>query len=175
MSRQIPEKGFITVIGSSQPREGEAETAYEIGRILGKENWGLYTGGRDGVMGETARGHSEMGGVSIGILPDYDLARANQYNTINIPTGIGFARNLPNVLAGLAVIVVGGSVGTLSELGYAILFRRPIFMTGFLPGVSNMPRATLLEIAPYADLTFCQDPLNLEVELKIWLERISIK
>lgn len=168
------EKGFITVIGSSRARSDELEEASRVGAILAAEGWGLISGGRGGVMEAVAKAHSAGGGLSIGILPDADLRSANAFNTINLPTGIGFSRNLPNVLAGKGVVVVGGSVGTLTEVGYAIQFRRPVFLLSYISGVSSISREFLLEIAPYARLAFAEEPGDLQRSLREWLMDLSL-
>ena len=50
----------------------------------------------------------------------------NKYVDIIIPTGMGYARNVPIVLSAHAVIVIDGSYGTLSEIGYTLTFDKPI-------------------------------------------------
>ncbi len=56
-----------------------------------------------------------------------DSKGANKYLDVLLPTGLGEARNLPNILAGQAVIAVGGAEGTLSEIAFAIKNDRKIF------------------------------------------------
>lgn len=81
-------------------------------------------------MEAAARGASENGGVAIGILPDEDRGRANEYLTYSVSTGIGQARNLAVVCSGDAVIAVGGEYGTLSEIGLALKVGRPVISLG---------------------------------------------
>ena len=45
---------------------------------------------------------------------------------IRIPTGLGYARNSLVVLSSHAVIAIDGAEGTLSEIGYAITFNKPL-------------------------------------------------
>lgn len=45
---------------------------------------------------------------------------------VAIPTGIGWARNSVDVLAGDIVIAIGGRAGTLSELAFAWRYNKPI-------------------------------------------------
>jgi len=77
-------------------------------------------------MAAAAQGVQEMGGVSIGILPDPDRRRANPYLTYSIPTNIGHARNLIIVHAADAVIAVGGSYGTISEAAMALKLGKSV-------------------------------------------------
>ncbi|GAH78938.1 unnamed protein product, partial [marine sediment metagenome] len=51
---------------------------------------------------------------------------ANRYVDIKIPTGMGYARNVPIILSAHAVIAINGSYGTLSEIGYTLTFDKPI-------------------------------------------------
>ena len=51
---------------------------------------------------------------------------ANPYVEIPIATGIGYARNAAVVKSAQAVIAVGGSYGTLTEIGYALQSGLPV-------------------------------------------------
>jgi uncharacterized protein (TIGR00725 family) len=77
-------------------------------------------------MEAAARGATEAGGAAIGILPDEDRTRANEYLSYSIATGTGHARNLAIVCSGDVVIAVGGEYGTLSEIGLARKVGRPV-------------------------------------------------
>ncbi len=122
----------VTVIGSSDC--GFVEEAYLIGKHIAQKGWVLISGGRGGVMESASKGAHEEGGIVVGILPFEKHHHANEYCDIVIPTGIGFARNLPNVLAGDAVVAIGGGAGTLSEIAYAWQFKRPIIACSFCDG-----------------------------------------
>ena len=100
--------------------------AREIGRLVAKRDGTLICGGRSGVMEAAARGSTEAGGAAIGILPDEDRTRANEYLSYSIATGMGHARNLAVVCSGDVVIAVGGEYGTLSEIGLARKVGRPV-------------------------------------------------
>jgi uncharacterized protein (TIGR00725 family) len=78
------------------------------------------------VMEAVARGATEAGGTALGILPDEDRKRANEYLTYSITTGTGHARNLAVVCSGDVVIALGGEYGTLSEIGLALKVGRPV-------------------------------------------------
>lgn len=118
----------ISVIGTSQPSEEVQNKAHKVGTLLGNEQVSVICGGGGGVMKAVSKGVQQSnGGQVIGILPGSSLKAGNEYLDVVIPTGIGHARNLPNVLAGQAVIAVGGRFGTLSELSFAQIHDRPIF------------------------------------------------
>lgn len=127
----------VSVIGGGTVPEEQAEVAEEVGRLLGERGHTLVCGGLGGVMEAASRGASEAGGRTIGILPGEDRAAANPYVDVAIATGLGHARNVLVVLNGDAVIAVDGGVGTLSELGFAGVFDRPIagLETHDAPGV----------------------------------------
>lgn len=118
----------ICVIGSSTPSEEEKKQAYRVGKRLGEEDATLICGGGKGVMKASCRGVCESsGGQTVGVLPGSSQKEGNAFLDIIIPTGIGHARNVCNVLAGQAVIAVGGRYGTLSEIAFACIHDRPVF------------------------------------------------
>jgi hypothetical protein len=77
-------------------------------------------------MRAVCAGAADAGGHTIGILPGERADDANEYVEIPIATGLGHARNALVVMNGDAVVAVSGSGGTLSELGFALVFDRPI-------------------------------------------------
>ncbi len=115
----INKKRFIAVIGGAEPSPQEARLAKEVGRELAKEEAIVVCGGLGGVMEAVCRGASSEGGVTIGILPGESRQAANPYVQIPIVTAIGYARNLAVVKSAQAVIAIGGSYGTLSEIAHA--------------------------------------------------------
>jgi uncharacterized protein (TIGR00725 family) len=117
---------YVSVVGSGTASGELYEMAREIGRLVAKRDGTLICGGRAGVMEAAARGATEAGGMAIGILPDEDRTRANEYLSYSIATGMGHARNLAVVCSGDVVIAVGGEYGTLSELGLARKVGRPV-------------------------------------------------
>jgi uncharacterized protein (TIGR00725 family) len=84
------------------------------------------TGGLGEVMAAAARGAKGAGGTTIGILPGETRDEANEWIDHVVVTGIGHARNLAVVASGHAVIAVGGSWGTLAEIGFASRLERPV-------------------------------------------------
>ena len=111
------------MIGSGAQHEPRAE---EVGRLLGESGAVVVTGGLDEVMAAAARGAKSAGGTTIGILPGESRRDANRWIDHVVATGIGHARNLAVVASGDAVIAVGGSWGTLAEIGFARRLGRPV-------------------------------------------------
>ncbi len=124
----VMSRKYISVIGGSQCDEGIATLAEEVGRLVAAGGAVLVCGGGGGVMEHACRGARQAGGVTIGILPGDDRAEGNPFLDYAICTGIGHARNLAVVSSGDAVIAVGGSFGTLSEIGLARIRSRPVFL-----------------------------------------------
>ncbi len=119
-------KRLIAVIGGSQASKQEIKTAEDVGRELAKRGAAVVCGGLGGVMEAACRGASSEGGITIGILPGENRHNANQYVQIPIVTGMGYARNVAVVKSAQAVIAIGGSYGTLSEIGHAIQSGIPV-------------------------------------------------
>jgi uncharacterized protein (TIGR00725 family) len=113
----------VSVIGSGAEHEARAE---EVGRLLAERGCVVVTGGLDEVMAAAARGAKAAGGTTIGILPGESRAGANPWLDYVVVTGIGHARNLAVAASGDAVIAVGGSWGTLAEIGFASRLGRPV-------------------------------------------------
>ena len=113
----------VAVIGSGAEHEAPAE---EVGRLLAERGCTVVTGGVGEVMAAAARGAKSAGGTTIGILPGERREDANRWIDHVVVTGIGHARNLAVVASGDAVIAVGGSWGTLAEIGFASRLGRPV-------------------------------------------------
>lgn len=124
MSRNQPV--FIAVIGGGDPSPVECRLAEEVGRHLARNRVTLVCGGLGGVMEAACRGASEEGGTTVGILPGDNHRAANPYVHIPIVTGLGHARNVIVVKSSRAVIAVGGSYGTLSEISHALQNGIPV-------------------------------------------------
>jgi uncharacterized protein (TIGR00725 family) len=77
-------------------------------------------------MAAASRGAKAGGGTTIGILPGETRHDANEWIDHVVVTGIGHARNLAVVASGDAVIAVGGSWGTLAEIGFASRLGRRV-------------------------------------------------
>lgn len=116
----------ITVIGASEGEGKILDDAEAVGRLIAEAGAVLVCGGMTGVMEAVSRGASEAGGTVIAIVPTTDPADANPHVTHSIATGIGHARNLAVVASGDAVIAIGGSWGTLSEIAFARTLGRGV-------------------------------------------------
>lgn len=116
----------VSVIGGSVPPESAREQAYTVGKELGERGHEVVCGGGTGVMEAVCRGAREADGHTVGILPEADRNAANEYVTTPIATGMGNARNALVVLNGDAAIAIDGSTGTLSEIGLALDYGRPV-------------------------------------------------
>ena len=111
------------MIGSGREHEARAE---EVGRLLAERGCTVVTGGLGEVMAAACRGAKEAGGTTVGILPGERREDANEWVDHVVVTGIGHARNLAVVASGDAVIAVGGSWGTLAEIGFASRLGRAV-------------------------------------------------
>jgi len=119
-------KTYISVIGGGQCTPDQYGQAHEVGARIAEIGAVLVCGGLGGVMEAAARGASESGGDTVGILPDHSRENANPYVDFVVTTGMGHARNLAVVSSGDAVIAIGGEYGTLSEIGLAAKIGRPV-------------------------------------------------
>jgi len=130
-------KVVIGVVGhGTHATKIHEEVAKRVGELVAKRGGIVVCGGRnEGVMDAVARGVEEAGGISIGILPEADLSRASSHLTVAIPTGMGFARNQIIALSCDGMIVIGGGVGTLTEVAYAYAFSKPIVVIENLGGL----------------------------------------
>ena len=113
-------KKFIAVIGGSQCSKKEAQLGEEVGRELARRGAILVCGGLGGIMRAACKGASAAGGTTVGILPGESRQSANPYVQIPIVTGLGEARNVIVVKSAQAVIAIGGSYGTHSEISHAL-------------------------------------------------------
>jgi uncharacterized protein (TIGR00725 family) len=134
----------VAVIGSGSEHEERAE---QVGRLLAERGCTVVTGGLGEVMAAAARGARSARGTTIGIVPGEERGSANEWIQHEVVTGIGHARNLAVVASGDAVIAVGGSWGTLAEIGFAMrLGRRVVILEPGL-AVEGVPRASTPEEA----------------------------
>ena len=88
----------------------------------------MLTGGLGGVMAAATEGANAAGGITVALLPGTD--RSVSSASVVIPTGLGELRNGLLVRAADAVIAVGGSWGTLSEVALAMRANVPVVCLG---------------------------------------------
>jgi uncharacterized protein (TIGR00725 family) len=122
----IPPDVYVAVIGPADASPDHCALAHEVGRLLGRAEALVLTGGLGGVMAAASRGAKEAGGRTVGVLPGRDRAAANEWVDVALPTGLAEVRNAIVVGAADAVIAVGGSWGTLSEIALARRAGRPV-------------------------------------------------
>jgi hypothetical protein len=126
----IQRKRVIAVIGDAAlaPEHHKAALAERLGELIIDEGWRVMTGGLGGVMEAACRGahrsRAYQTGDTVGILPGTDPDTANPFVDIAIPTGLDHGRNLVVAQAD-AVVAIGGGAGTLAELAFAWIMKRP--------------------------------------------------
>ncbi|WP_285576375.1 TIGR00725 family protein [Actinoallomurus iriomotensis] len=110
----------VAVCGPGDCTETERRAAYEVGRLLAARGAVVLCGGYGGVMGAATEGARSAGGLVVGVLSGDDRAEAHPDLSAAVATGMGQARNALIVGSADAVIAVGGSWGTLSEVAHAL-------------------------------------------------------
>ncbi len=136
-------KPLVAVVGGSECTAAEGDVAEEVGRRLAQAGAIVLCGGLTGVMEAVARGVRAGSGLTIGILPGNDPAEANRYIDIPLATGMGEMRNALIVRAAGAVIAIGGSYGTLSEIALALRIGTPVVgLHDRFVGAVDVPRVS---------------------------------
>ncbi|KRT66271.1 MAG: hypothetical protein XU11_C0011G0060 [Candidatus Dadabacteria bacterium CSP1-2] len=143
---------IIGVIGTSEASTEEYQTAEEVGREIARRKGILVCGGLGGVMEASCRGAKSEGGLTIGIIPGSSKKEANPYVDIPIVTGISEARNIIVVRSSNAIIAIGGSFGTLSEIAFALKLEIPVVGINTWEVSTNIKKATTPKEA--VDLAF---------------------
>ncbi|WP_459962815.1 SLOG cluster 4 domain-containing protein [Nocardia sp. IFM 10818] len=155
----------VAVCGPRDCTQLETAHAAEVGRLLAEAGATVLCGGGTGVMAAVAEGASRAGGLVIGVRPDSDRAGACAGLSAVLYTNMGEARNAILVASADAVIVIGGSWGTLSELALANHRRRiPIVsLRGWriLDAEGRPVPAALAAKDPLEAVTLALDPLPL--------------
>jgi uncharacterized protein (TIGR00725 family) len=117
---------IISVIGGADSTPDVLEIAQAIGSEIARRGAVLACGGLGGVMEAACRGAKNAGGTTLGILPSDSKQDANKFVDYAIPTGLGYARNFLVAKTGDAVIAIGGSAGTLSEIAISWFSDKPV-------------------------------------------------
>lgn len=131
----------ISVVGAGDASPEECRLAEAVGKALAEAGAVVVTGGLGGVMEAASRGCARAGGTSIGVLPGRDPEESNRWVVLPLATGMGEGRNTLVVRAGEAVVAVGGSWGTLSEIALARKMGLPVMVLADLPVDLPLPRA----------------------------------
>ncbi|MBV9141603.1 MAG: TIGR00725 family protein [Pseudonocardiales bacterium] len=109
----------VAVCGPQHCTEEDATHAYQVGQLLARAGAVVLCGGGTGVMAAAAAGARAEHGLVIGILPNDTAEDACPDLSAVIVTNLGQARNAVIVWSADAVIAIGGSWGTLSEIALA--------------------------------------------------------
>ncbi len=99
--------------------EEDKANAYRVGRLLAERGAVTLCGGGVGVMAAVAAGAHAREGLVVGIRPNDTRAGLSPDLSVAVVTNMGEARNAVIVWSADAVIVIGGSWGTLSEVALA--------------------------------------------------------
>ena len=118
---------YVGVVGPGDTAtDTDLAAAREVGVLLARSGCVVVTGGLGGVMAAAVDGATAAGGLTLGLLPDRDRARAHPALTLSVPTGMGEMRNALIVRSCDGIVAVGGSWGTLSEIALAMRAERPL-------------------------------------------------
>lgn len=110
----------VAVCGPSRDcTEEDKVNAYRVGQLLAERGAVTICGGGIGVMAAVASGARSRNGLVVGIRPNGTREGASPDLSVAIVTNMGDARNAIIIWSADAVIVIGGSWGTLSELALA--------------------------------------------------------
>jgi hypothetical protein len=109
----------VAVCGPRTCTEEESASAYRVGQLLAEHGAVVICGGGGGVMAAAAAGARQAGGLVVGVRPGGDRSGASPDLSAVVVTNLGEARNAVIVWSADAVVVVGGSWGTLSEVALA--------------------------------------------------------
>jgi len=137
----------ISVIGAGVASPEECRLAEAVGKTLAEAGAVVVTGGLGGVMAAASKGCVEAGGTAVGFLPGRDTSEANGWVTLPLATGLGESRNSLVVRTGEAVVAIGGSWGTLSEIALARKMGHSVVLLGEPPVELPLPRAERPEAA----------------------------
>ena len=138
-------KKVIFVAGSHQASETSMKLAEETGREIAKKDCILICGGLSGVMKASCKGNKEENGISICVIPSSEKPDANEFCSIIIPSGIGFARNFILVNSADAVILIEGQAGTYIEALASYIQKKPIIALSGSGGTADKIKNTFLD------------------------------
>ncbi|MDX2851277.1 TIGR00725 family protein [Actinacidiphila glaucinigra] len=121
---------YVAVVGPAEATGRERQVARRLGELLARRGAVVVCGGLGGVMGAASEGARAQGGTTVGLLPGRDRRAGDPSLTVAIATGLGELRNGLVVAAADAVVAVGGSWGTLSEVALALRTGKPVVVVG---------------------------------------------
>ncbi|MBM0239072.1 LOG family protein [Micromonospora sp. ATA32] len=111
----------VAVCGPASATDAELTHARRVGELLAERGVTVLCGGGGGVMAAVAAGARSRDGLVIGVRPD-DGTSPGPVADVSavVVTNMGQARNAILVWSADAVIAIGGSWGTLSEVALAL-------------------------------------------------------
>jgi uncharacterized protein (TIGR00725 family) len=122
---------YVAVVGpGDDATAADLSQAREVGGLLAAGGAVVVTGGLGGVMAAALEGAAAAGGTTLALLPGDSRADAGAPATVVVATGLGEGRNAVLVRTVDAVIAVGGSWGTLSEIALARRAGVPVVCLG---------------------------------------------
>jgi uncharacterized protein (TIGR00725 family) len=157
---------IVTIFGSNQPTPGTPDyaVAHELGKRLAQSSFTICNGGYGGTMEAAARGASEAGGMTIGVVVRSFSPHANPWIKKTIVTGSLFERLETLLTLAAAYVVLKGGTGTLVELALSWEYihkglspAKPIVLLGdfwnsvvdtVLKEISTQPPARAAESSP---------------------------
>lgn len=112
-------QNLVSVFGSARTKPDNPEyiSAYNMGKLLVENKYGVLTGGGPGIMEAASKGAFEAGGPSIGLnilLPHEQ--NPNKYQTMSLDFRYFFIRKVNFVKYSVACIAYPGGFGTIDEL-----------------------------------------------------------
>lgn len=129
---ELPDEALgraVTVYGASSAGIDDIykSAARELGYLVAHSDRPLVSGGgREGLMGAAIEGASSAGGVTIGVLPDFMIAKGWQHHALTQMVAVDTMHRRKAMMAALAsdVVAMPGGIGTFEELLEIITWRQ---------------------------------------------------
>ena len=112
-------KNNVTIFGSARtrPEKKDYQTAYQLGKLLAKEGYGVVTGGGPGIMEAGNKGAYEAGGESLGLNIQLPMEqRVNPYVRHSIGFHFFFTRKVMLTSPAKAFFAFPGGFGSIDEV-----------------------------------------------------------
>lgn len=132
---------YVGVVGPSAADALVLEAAEDVGAGLASAGCLVVTGGLGGVMEAACRGAKSRRGPTLGLLPGLDRGEANGWVDVAVATGLEEVRNALIVRTCDALVAVGRSPGTLTEVAFALRDGKPVVALGPWEGVDGIEAA----------------------------------
>jgi uncharacterized protein (TIGR00725 family) len=110
----------VAVCGPAECTPEQDAAAWQVGALLAERGVVVLCGAGAGVMAAVARGVRARGGLVVGVHPGVGPDGRPPGLSAVVDTRMGEGRNAVLVASADAVIAVGGSWGTLSEVALAV-------------------------------------------------------